>query len=76
MKNRIVCGLTLFLMIFALTAVSAQSKKAVTLTFGTHQSGLPVSGIVQQLGADFEKETGIVLATRLILSVWIILKTF
>lgn len=59
MKNRILCGLTLFLMIFALTAVSAQSKKAVTLTFGTHQSGLPVSGIVQQLGADFEKETGI-----------------
>lgn len=37
----------------------AQTKKGVTLTFGTHQSGLPVSGIVQSLGADFEKETGI-----------------
>ena len=33
--------------------------KAVTLSFGTHQSGLPVSGIVQKLGADFEKESGI-----------------
>lgn len=34
-------------------------KKDVTLSFGTHQSGLPASGIVQQLGKDFEEETGI-----------------
>ena len=48
-------------LILALTLVPAAmaQSKAVTLTFGTHQSGLPVSGIVQQLGADFEKETGI-----------------
>jgi raffinose/stachyose/melibiose transport system substrate-binding protein len=40
-------------------AFAGAQGKAVTLTFGTHQSGLPVSGIVQKLGADFEKETGI-----------------
>ncbi len=59
MKKRTVQILAAALMVFAMAAVSAQNKKAVTLTFGTHQSGLPISGIVQQLGADFEKETGI-----------------
>lgn len=33
--------------------------KGVTLTFGSHQSGLPTSGIVQDLAKDFEEETGI-----------------
>jgi len=40
-------------------AFAGAQDKAVTLTFGTHQSGLPTSGIVQKLGVDFEKETGI-----------------
>lgn len=31
----------------------------VTLTFGSHQSGLPTTGIVQALAKDFEAETGI-----------------
>lgn len=31
----------------------------MTLTFGSHQSGLPTSGIVQDLAKDFEAETGI-----------------
>ncbi len=31
----------------------------VTLTFGSHQSGLPTSGIVQDLAKEFEEETGI-----------------
>lgn len=35
------------------------AKKDVTLTFGTHQSALPTSGIVQELAKDFETETGI-----------------
>lgn len=35
------------------------SKGGVTLTFGSHQSGLPTSGIVQDLAKDFEAETGI-----------------
>lgn len=30
-----------------------------TLTFGSHQSGLPNSGVVQKLAAEFTKETGI-----------------
>jgi raffinose/stachyose/melibiose transport system substrate-binding protein len=39
---------------------SGSAKSAgITLTFGSHQSGLPTSGIVQQLASDFEKETGI-----------------
>lgn len=31
----------------------------MTLTFGSHQSGLPTTGTVQELAKDFEKETGI-----------------
>lgn len=39
---------------------STKTKKSnVVLTFGSHQSGLPSSGIVQKLAKDFEKETGI-----------------
>lgn len=38
---------------------STEGKKDVTLTFGSHQSGLPTSGIVQELAKDFESETGI-----------------
>lgn len=39
--------------------VHADDKKNVTLTFGSHQSGLPNSGIVQDLAKEFEEETGI-----------------
>lgn len=35
------------------------SGEKVTLTFGSHQSGLPTSGVVQELAKEFEKETGI-----------------
>lgn len=38
---------------------SSGSGDSVTLTFGSHQSGLPTSGVVQDLAKDFEKETGI-----------------
>jgi len=57
MKKIALWGLAMALVLT--TGAMAQEKSNVTLTFGTHQSGLPVSGIVQQLGADFEKETGI-----------------
>ncbi|WP_313180043.1 ABC transporter substrate-binding protein [Lacrimispora sp.] len=40
-------------------SAGADGKKNVTLTFGSHQSGLPTSGIVQELAKDFESETGI-----------------
>ena len=36
-----------------------QLTEEVTLTFGSHQSGLPSTGIMQELAADFEEETGI-----------------
>lgn len=38
---------------------ASSSESSVTLTFGSHQSGLPTSGIVQKLAKDFQKETGI-----------------
>lgn len=41
------------------TGAAKDGKKSVTLTFGSHQSGLPTSGIVQDLAKEFEAETGI-----------------
>lgn len=38
---------------------NGDGKKNITLTFGSHQSGLPTSGIVQDLAKEFETETGI-----------------
>lgn len=38
---------------------SNSSKDSVTLTFGSHQSGLPTTGTVQDLAKEFEEETGI-----------------
>lgn len=35
------------------------SKESITLTFGSHQSGLPTTGVVQSLAKEFEAETGI-----------------
>lgn len=35
------------------------SGEKVTLTFGSHQSGLPTSGVVQELAKEYEKETGV-----------------
>lgn len=37
---------------------SSNSNETVTLTFGSHQSGLPTSGVVQELAKEFESETG------------------
>ncbi|MDR1616054.1 MAG: ABC transporter substrate-binding protein [Syntrophomonadaceae bacterium] len=34
-------------------------KKDVTLTFGSHQSGLPTSGVVQELAKEYEAQTGV-----------------
>ena len=40
-------------------AKSSSGNEKVTLTFGSHQSGLPTSGVVQELAKQFESETGI-----------------
>lgn len=45
--------------VFASGKSETSSSKPVTLTFGSHQSGLPNTGIVQDLAKEFEKETGI-----------------
>jgi len=37
----------------------SKNGEAITLTFGSHQSGLPTSGVVQELAKEFEAETGI-----------------
>jgi raffinose/stachyose/melibiose transport system substrate-binding protein len=58
MKMAKIGALCASLALLLAVGLGAQGK-AVTLSFGTHQSGLPVSGIVQKLGADFEKESGI-----------------
>lgn len=41
------------------TATTEAGKENITLTFGSHQSGLPTTGIVQDLAKEFEAETGI-----------------
>ncbi|WP_088102004.1 ABC transporter substrate-binding protein [Halalkalibacter urbisdiaboli] len=41
------------------SSTGEEAKSDVTLTFGTHQSGIPRSGIMQEMAVDFEKETGI-----------------
>jgi raffinose/stachyose/melibiose transport system substrate-binding protein len=41
------------------SSTNEDGKKNVTLTFGSHQSGLPTSGVVQELAKSFEEETGI-----------------
>ncbi len=41
------------------TTENDSSNEKVTLTFGSHQSGLPTSGVVQELAKEFEAETGI-----------------
>lgn len=38
---------------------SMSAKETVTLSFGAHQAGVPISGIDQKIAAVFEKETGI-----------------
>lgn len=37
----------------------SDGESSITLTFGSHQSGLPTSGVVQDLAKEFEAETGI-----------------
>lgn len=36
-----------------------EKKENITLTFGSHQSGLPTSGIVQELAKEYEAKTGV-----------------
>lgn len=41
------------------SAANKDSGKKVVLTFGTHQSGIPSCGVVQELAEKYEEETGI-----------------
>jgi raffinose/stachyose/melibiose transport system substrate-binding protein len=66
MKKWISSSLVLLLVsVFVLAACSDSSsndkegKSSATITFGTHQSGIPRSGIMQEMAKDFEAETGI-----------------
>lgn len=65
-KKVISLSLAAMMAVGALAGCSSETKteggsgsKSVTLTFGSHQSGLPTSGIVQEIAKDFEAETGI-----------------
>lgn len=63
MKKRIamlLAGAMSFCMLAGgMTAFAEEEKKDVTLTFGSHQSGLPTSGIIQELAKEYEEETGV-----------------
>ncbi|MCK0470188.1 ABC transporter substrate-binding protein [Halalkalibacter sp. APA_J-10(15)] len=55
---------TLLLIVLAACGSSDDStgeeeRKDVTLSFGTHQSGIPRTGIMQEMAEDFAEETGI-----------------
>ena len=53
------CSLLALTSLVANGTTEKDVTKPVTLTFGTHQSGLPNTGIVQDLAKEFESETGI-----------------
>ena len=60
MRNRAIACAKGALLLFVLLGCSRQEEfKSETLTFGSHLSGLPVTGIVQSLAAEFERESGI-----------------
>lgn len=65
MVNRLLGALMVGVMTVGLLAGCGSSDdggdsgSSVTLTFGSHQSGLPTSGIVQDLAKEYEKETGV-----------------
>jgi len=66
MKTILATCMTIFLTTSCFTgcgstskSTSGTTKKNITLTFGSHQSGLPTSGIVQSIAKDYEKETGV-----------------
>ena len=40
-------------------STAAGKKENVTISFGTHQSGIPSCGVLQDLADQFEEETGI-----------------
>ncbi|MDF2984508.1 MAG: extracellular solute-binding protein family 1 [Eubacterium sp.] len=40
-------------------STATETKKNITLSFGSHQSGLPTSGIVQKLAEEYEASTGV-----------------
>jgi len=38
---------------------ASSDKKDITITFGSHQSGLPTSGIVQEIAKEYAEKTGV-----------------
>jgi raffinose/stachyose/melibiose transport system substrate-binding protein len=55
--RNILCSAALGML--AAAALAAAPAKQVTLTFGSSQSALPTSGIVQQIAKDYEAKSGI-----------------
>lgn len=54
-----VCSILALSSVFASGTNEKEVAKPITITFGSHQSGLPNTGIVQDLAKEFENETGI-----------------
>lgn len=58
MKRRF--GLVLLAaLLIGIGSVAGAARRNVTLTFGAHQAGIPISGVDQKIAKVFEKETGI-----------------
>lgn len=53
------CSILTLSSLMASGTTEKEVAKPITITFGSHQSGLPPTGIVQDLAKEFESETGI-----------------
>lgn len=66
MRKRIALAITAVMLVAGLTGCSeegggssAEKKDEITLTFGSHQSGIPSCGVLQDLAEQYEEKTGV-----------------
>ncbi len=57
--RKLLLGLLIIVFMIGTFGVVYGAKSKVTLTFGAHQAGVPISGVDQKIAKVFEKETGI-----------------
>ena len=66
MRKKIALAITAVMLVAGLTGCSeegggssAEKKDEITLTFGSHQSGIPSCGVLQDLAEQYEEKTGV-----------------
>ena len=57
--KKILLTLLILVIMIGTFGIAYGAKSNVTLTFGAHQAGVPISGVDQKIAKVFEKETGI-----------------